>query len=160
MFQPIITVPLNRTASARSDSQNALKSEAAGDPVCRSHDEQYLVVRLIATVYQREPIKVIRGPHPLAVIGPNRCVVVHPRAYDKGGVLTPECRSFLVIAVQNAVERTRFRMCLVWSSSSCTFVELDRSVKDSSEPPSGGFPLPFKIAFDERIPLDHDRGEA
>lgn len=131
----------------------------SAEPSCPSHDEPYLVVRIMAAVYQRELIKILRGPHPLAQIGTGCCLIVHPYPFDEQGLPTSDCRCFLIAAVQNAVKAMGLRMCLVWSASSCAFVELDGLVRDSSEPPSGGFPVPFKIAFDKRVPLDPDRGE-
>lgn len=157
MCPPIVT-----EAPATSQAVQLREDEQAAEdrPIIPSHEEPYLVVRIMATVYQREPLTVVIGTQPYAKIGHGCCLVVHPRAWDDRGLLTSECRSFLVAAVLKAVTTTGFRMCLVWSASSCTFVELDGSTKDSSEPPSGGFPIPFKIAFDERVPLNPGRGGA
>lgn len=150
VYQPTVTIALKRTARIQGAGRNTLECESTAEPVVPSHEEPYLVVRLMAGVYQREAIKVLRGPHPLAQIGQGCCLVVHPHAYDSGGTMTPECRSFLVTAVQNAVTTTRLRMCLVWAPYDCTFVEPEGSIHPGSEPPSGGFPLPAPIAFDRR----------
>jgi len=152
--KPILTVALTKW---KGDDWSG---EASPEPFCPSHHEPYLVVRTAAGVNQRELIKVMRGPTAIAQIGTGCCLIVHPRPFDEQGSLTAGCRSFLIGAVQNAVQATGFRLCLVWSPSSCAFVELDGSVTDSCEPPSGGFPLPFKIAFSDRTPLNLDRGEA
>ena len=162
MQKPILTVAL---AKRKGDDWSVADCQSGCQIISESfypsHEEPYLVVRLAAAAYQREPIKVLHGPTPLAQIGTGCCMVVHPNAHDEQGSLTAECRNFLIGAVRNAVIATRFRMCLVWSPSICAFVEIDGSVRDSSEPPSGGFPLPFRIAFDgDRTPLDQHRGEA
>lgn len=140
-----------------SVTDNCSESEAFSETLCPSHQEPHIVVRLMAAVYQREPIRIMQGPHARARIAPGHCFVVHPNPLDTRGSLTEECRGFLIEAVRNAVTTTRFRMCLVWAPTSCSFVEPDGSVRDSSEPPSGGFPLPFRIAFDDRRAL---RGDA
>ena len=155
MQNPILTVALTKWKGAD------WSGEASAEPLCPSHHEPYLVVRTTDAVYQREPIKVMKGAHPIAQIGTGCCFIMHPRPLNEQGSLTAEFRSFLIGAVQNAVVATQFRMCLVWSSSSCAYVELDGSVRDSDEQPSGGVRLPQPIVFDcDRTPSNQDRGEA
>ena len=149
MDKPILTMALTRW---KGDDGSVAGSHPGGqalsEPLYPSHHEPYLVVWLTPAAYRHELITVLQGGHPLAQIGTGCCLVVHPHALDEQGSLTEECRNFLIGAVQNAVNAMRFRMCLVWSSSSCAFVEIDGSVRHSFEPPSGGIRLPQPIAFD------------
>ena len=117
----------------------------------------YIVVHLMPTVYQREEIALRIGP-PEARIGHRNSFIQHPSPYARNGAIGPECRQLLVAATLEAVQRTRFRMCVVWAPDDCTFVERDGSTKESDDPPSGGFgtggvggqPLPSDIQFDRR----------
>ncbi len=79
--------------------------DGSAEPFCPSHHEPYLVVRIAADTYQRELIKILRGPHKLAQIGTGCCLIVHPYPFDVQGSLTSDCRDFLIGAVQNAVTR-------------------------------------------------------
>ncbi len=99
-----------------------------------------VVIRLAACVYQTEQIELKAGP-PLVRISHRTSLLQFPRLFASPGILTPECRSFLVEAVKEAVRRRRFRMCIVWSRGICSFVEADGSVDESTEPPSGGIPV-------------------
>ena len=111
----------------------------------------HLVVRIYSAVYQREELQVLTGAEPCARIGFRTSFVRHPQPFLPDGSIGPDCRELLVHAVQGAVRRTGFRMCLVWSADRCTFVEKDE-IRDSDEPPSGGLDLPFKIQFEVRQP--------
>jgi hypothetical protein len=75
----------------------------------------YLVVRLIASVYQREPL-----PPGLA---PER---------------------ILALAQQYGAKH-KFRVCVVWAADRATYLELDGRRSESSEPPSEGVPVRCKI---------------
>ena len=117
----------------------------------------YLVVHLMPAVYQREEIAVHRGE--LRVhIGHRDTFVHHPAPFAADGSIAPGCKKVFIDATLEAVRRTRFRMCVVWSATHCTFVERDGSTKESDDPPSGGLgtggvrgmPLPSDIEFDRR----------
>ncbi len=117
----------------------------------------YLVVHLMPTVYQREEIAVHRGDARVH-IGHRDTFVHHPEPFAADGSITVECRQLMIAVTLDAVRRSRFRMCVVWSATDCTFVERDGSTKESDDPPSGGFgtggvggmPLPSDIEFDRR----------
>ena len=116
----------------------------------------YLVVHLMPAMYQREEITV-RSGEPKAHVGHRNCYVHHVSPFANDGSISQGCREILVAAVLDAVLRTRFPMCLVWAANSCTFLERDGSVREGSEPPSGGLgtggvggmPMPADIAFDD-----------
>jgi hypothetical protein len=117
----------------------------------------YLVIRLMGGVYQREEITLQQGA-PRVHIGHRDTYVHHPEPFAAEGAVTAGCKDLLISGVLEAVRRTRFRMCLVWSPNQCTFVERDGSVNESDDPPSGGFgtggvgglPLPSDIEFGQR----------
>lgn len=74
--------------------------------------------------------------------------VQHPEPITGDGVITPNCRTFILNAVFEAVTRTKFRMAVVWGEEEVSYVEPDGSINESSEPPSGGLQFPNNIAFD------------
>jgi hypothetical protein len=161
VLDPILTIGLAEggpTDSSGAAEQSGCKARA--EPLFPSHEEPYLLVWIVPAASQRELIKVFRGPTPLAQIGTACCMVFHPHSVDEQGALTRECRAFLIGAVQNAVNATGFRMCIVWSSSSCTFVHLDGSVRDGSDPASRSFHSPREIASASSSPVGRNQGEA
>jgi len=115
----------------------------------------YIVVRLMSAIYQREDLTIEEG-EPCVFIGHRCSYVRHPAPFTDTGEISPGCRELLVQGVLGAVQRGRFRMCLVWARNSCTFCERDGVTRDSNEPPSGGFgsggvkgtPLPMTFEFD------------
>jgi len=118
----------------------------------------YLVVRMMAGIYQREDFAIHVGTERIH-IGHRDSFVHHPRPFADDGSVTPECRKAMIAAVLAAVRKFRFRMCLVWARDACTFVEPDGSTLAGTEPPWGGFgtggvggtPLPSDIEFDRRV---------
>jgi len=116
----------------------------------------YLVVHLMPAVYQREEITIRLG-EPKAHVGHRDCFVHHPTPFADDGSLGQGCKEVVVAAVLRAVLRTRFPMCLVWADDTCTYLERDGSVRESSGPPTGGLgsggvdpaPLPADILLDE-----------
>jgi hypothetical protein len=126
-------------------------------PVEVPPDYPYIVVRVIAGVYQREDIAIEEG-EPCIHIGHRCSYVRHPEPFTDTGQISPGCREFLIRGVLDAVQRFRLRMCLVWARGACTFCERDGTALDSNDPPSGGFgsggrggtKLPFNIEFDRR----------
>ena len=107
----------------------------------------YLVVRIYSAVYQRERIEIIQGEAAVEIRAKGT-FVRHPQPFNSQGELSDGCRRLLLDGVLEAVQRTHFRMCVVWNSSSCSFVERDGIITESSDPPSGGINLP-KLAFHE-----------
>lgn len=96
----------------------------------------HLIVRIYSAVYQREFIEIRKGP-PEAYIGRKKSYVQHPAPYFNGSI-SEECKDLLLQTTAEAVERLKFRMCIVWAVDSCTFVEPGHQFDHSSEPPSGG----------------------
>lgn len=117
----------------------------------------YLVVHLMPAVYQREEIAVHRGEARVH-IGHRDTFIHHPEPFNSDGSVAGPCRALMIAGTLKAVQRSRFRMCVVWSPTECTFVERDGSTKESVDPPSGGLgpggvggiPLPSDIEFDQR----------
>ena len=116
----------------------------------------YLVVRLMAAVYQREEIAIQNG-EPMAHVGFRDSYVHHPTPFAEDGAVSQGCRDLLMAATLEAVRRTGYRMCLVWAANETTYIERDGSVNADSEAPSGGLgtggfggtELPIEIAFDQ-----------
>lgn len=106
----------------------------------------YIVVRIFAAIYQKEPLKILEG-EPKVEIARGTSFVRHPRPYLPDGSISPECRQCLIDGVQRAVRDKRFRMCIVWGRDRCTFVERE-TVNESNEPPSGGLKTTPEFPFD------------
>jgi len=111
----------------------------------------------MATVYQRERLD-IRVGEPSVHVGYRSSFVSDPAPFEADSRVSPACRQLLKEGVLDAVRRTRYRMCIVWSADECTFVEPDGSFVESDDPPSGGLgnggvggtPLPTEIDFTAR----------
>ena len=110
----------------------------------------YLVVRIMSAFYQRERIDVRQG-EPAVQIGTGKSFVQHPEPWLDANAISEGCRNLLLKGVIAAVDRTKFRMCIVWDKESCSFVERDGVINESTESPSGGVNLPRKLAFDQSI---------
>ncbi len=123
------------------------------EPIDEVGKYPYLVIRLMATVYQRHQITVYRGEASVE-IGHDKNFVRHPEPITDDGAITPDCRTLILNAVLEAVKRTKFRMAVIWGEEEVSYVEPDGSIDESTEPPSGGVPLPNKIAFDQREIID------
>lgn len=116
----------------------------------------YLVVQVMHAMYQREEITIHQG-EARAHIGFRDTFVHHPNPFNTDGAINSTCKAVLIDATIEAVRRTGFRMCLVWSAGHCTFVERDGSTRETADPPSGGLgtggvggtPLPSDIEFDQ-----------
>lgn len=111
----------------------------------------FVVVRVFAAVYQREPLHIVQGGKAVGV-SRGDSFVRHPDPLLPDGSISPDCRELLIEGVQRAVREKGFRMCIVWGPKSCTFVEKE-SVNDSDEPPSGGLKLETEFPIDSpRVP--------
>ncbi len=108
----------------------------------------FIVVRLMSAVYQAEKVKVSHGKAS-AGVGVKNSFLRHPSPFKSDGQISNDARDLLLAEVLSAVRKTRFRMCVVWGPAWCSFVEADGSIKSSFDPPSGGFPLPTTIEFDD-----------
>lgn len=123
------------------------------EPINEVGKYPYLVVRLMATVYQRYQITINRG-EPLVKISHDKNFVRHPEPITDDGAITPDCRTFILNAVLEVVKRGPFRMAVVWGEKEVSYVERDGSIEESTVRPSGGIPLPNKIAYDQREIID------
>jgi hypothetical protein len=115
----------------------------------------YLVVRIMSGVYQRERINIRKGEAAVH-IGHGSCFLRHPDPFDEGGAIRESCRMLLLESVLATVLRTHLRMCVVWAADKCSFVEMDRTIKESNSIPSGGVMLPSKLAFDAPVKAEFD----
>lgn len=108
----------------------------------------HLVMR-IANVVQRSPIEVRFGKPSVDICNdtPNHggAYVQHPKPFDADGTLSMACRTLLIAGVQVRFRPSEFhiQMCLVWSPTSCTYVEADDVINNSS-----GVALPPRLAFE------------
>ncbi len=100
----------------------------------------YLVIRWMAAAYGRKQIIFVVGT-PRVEFFDRVLLVQHPRPFDEKGEITADCRASLLNGVLESVKISRFRMCVVWGHSSCTYVEIDGEFKESSQTPSGGLVL-------------------
>lgn len=110
----------------------------------------YLVVRLFATVYQRIPIYFVAGA-PSFLLRTDACILRLGSPPLTVGNITPETRQRLIEEVQNAVGKSKLRMCIVWSATSCTYVE-ERYVTEQREAPSGGLPVRVNLQYRNGLP--------
>lgn len=101
----------------------------------------YVVIRLIATVYQRETLTVDQGPA-RAVIKRRGSRLSHPGISDDGRTITQAAKSYFEAALVRQVRRTNHRVCVVWGPDECTYVEPNGDTERKSEPPVGGFISP------------------
>lgn len=98
----------------------------------------FIVIRLMNAVYQAETIRVRKGRASVSIrVGTS--FLRHPEPLKADGQVSDEAKAMLNEAVLAAVRGTGFRMCLVWGPAWCSFVEPDGSIRNSFEPPSGGF---------------------
>jgi hypothetical protein len=121
-------------------NQNLRQADSSTNTVTYPH----LVVRIFAAVYQREGIEIRVGPPAVEIVN-RRCAVQHPEPFAADGTISAACRALLIQGVQSAVRQLRFRICIVWAETRCTYVETD-STHEGTEPPSGGV-LPGELAF-------------
>lgn len=110
----------------------------------------YLVIRIMTSVFQYETIAIGEG-EPEVRIGCRRTLLRHPEPYAADGGIGSEARALLIQGVKESVQKTGFRMCIVWGEQSCSYVEKGGEVIESTERPSGGFSLiPDSKAFRSR----------
>jgi hypothetical protein len=114
----------------------------------------YLVVRIMNSVYQYETIAIGEG-EPKVDVGCRRTCVIHPKPFEADGTISDECRALLIQGVSESVQKTGFRMCIVWGEEACSYVEKGGEVIESTEKPRGGFALvPNPAAFKGRSGQD------
>ncbi|MDA1106988.1 MAG: hypothetical protein O2845_01100 [Proteobacteria bacterium] len=97
----------------------------------------HLVMR-IANIAQRSTIAVGYGS-PEANMGDDmHHFVQHPTPFDDDGTLSIACRVLLIAALQEDIGRSKSQVqkCLVWSPSSCSYVEVDGSTCEVTDGPA------------------------
>ena len=97
----------------------------------------YLVVRIMAAVYQREAIAVHSGPAE-GQVKHRGSFLSHPGVSEDGRTINNAARTYFETVVLEVVQRTGYRMCIVWAKDDCSFVERDGSIDRNLEAPSGG----------------------
>lgn len=115
--------------------------------LARTATYPHLIVRIYCAVYQRENIDVRIGAPAVGIKAGGRSYVQYPEPLNPNGTLSLACREMLIIGVQAAVRRLKFRMCLVWAPGISTYIEAD-SIINATGHPSGGWSLPSPIQFD------------
>lgn len=97
-------------------------------------DYPHLVMR-ISNIDQRVPIEVRHGAPAVNVSDEIPRFVQHPTPFDVDGTVSPACKELLITALQEDVGRARVKIqqCLVWSASSCCYVEVDGSICETTE---------------------------
>ena len=105
----------------------------------------HLVTQFGVSSFQRSCIDVRIGL-PEAGIGhaTQGNFVQHAEPFDADDTLSLACRTLLIAAVQDAVKKSRFRECVVWSPTSCSYVEPDGYIFETA----CGLASPARIAFE------------
>lgn len=97
----------------------------------------YLVIRLMAAVYQREAVAVHLGPA-RAMIKHKGSRLSHPGIAGDVKAISNASKAYFEAALVREVRRTKHRMCVVWGPDECTFVEPNGDILRKSEAPRGG----------------------
>ena len=118
----------------------------------------FLVVRIFSAFYQREQIEIRQGD-PAVKIGAGKCYVQHPEPRLLNNDISDGCRTLLLAGVATAVNTTGFRMCIKWGEDTCSYVEHDGVINESSKSPSGGIAMPYKLAIDQPIELQESESK-
>ena len=118
----------------------------------------HLIGQYGISLFQRSGIDVRIGPPEASIDHPQGNFVQHPEPFDADDTLNMACRTLLITCVQDAIRnskiRTKFRMCVVWSPTSCSYVETDGSTIFET---AYGLAAPARIAFEAaRLLLIHD----
>lgn len=92
----------------------------------------YLVVRLMPAIYSRRSILFEAD-----ACSDKDLVIPDNHPYGKSGKLTKKARDEIISATLQAVKRTGFRMCAVFSKYSCVYCEPDGSTEKSNDCPDG-----------------------
>jgi hypothetical protein len=105
----------------------------------------HLVTQFGISFFQRTCIDVRIGPPEAEICHPTHDnFVQHPEPFDADDTLNMACRTLLIAGVQDAVKRSKLRMCVVWSPTSCSYVEADGSIFETA----CGVASPAGIAFE------------
>jgi hypothetical protein len=128
---------------------------ADDEELLRTTTFPHLIVRIQAVVYQRERIDVRIGAPAVGIYSGGRSYVQYPEPFNSDGTLSTACREMLIIGAQAAVRIYEFRICIVWSPTSCSYVETN-AINHSTNLPSGGLTVPRPIDFQTRKTIEDD----
>jgi len=117
------------------------------------------MIRLMNSVYQAEKVEVREG-RAFVLLEFGGSFLQHPEPVKPDGQIGDQAKVLLTEAVQSSAKRTGLRMCLVWGSAWCSFVEPDGSIKNSFHPPSGGVHLPARTDPEDHSSPNPLKGEA
>lgn len=121
----------------------------------------HLVTQFAVGMFQRTWIDVRIGPPEASLDHPTQGnFVQHPEPFDADDTLNTACRTLLLTCVQDAIRRSKIntpsrplRKCVVWSPTSCSYVETDGSIFETAF----GLAAPVRIAFEAaRLILNRD----
>lgn len=123
-----------------------------GIPTLYEHDEgtktasyPHLVTQFASSFFQRTCIDVRVGPPDAGICRPPQSdFVQHPKPFGADGTLTMASRTLLITCARNAANGSKFRMCIVWSATSCSYVEADGFIFETTS----GVTLPASQAFE------------
>lgn len=114
----------------------------------------HLVTQVGIRIFQRTCIDVRIGPPEACIWHPiHGNFVQHPKPFDADATLNMDCRTLLLVGVQDALKGSEFRMCVVWSPTSCSYVEVDGSIFETA----CGVALPARIAFETARLAESDK---
>jgi hypothetical protein len=118
----------------------AFRSDNREDSMIIRGDDKfpYVVVRLMATVYQRHRIVFSS----CSEVDEKKVfhVIWHQRI-DRSKPIPPSALDELIAAVKKASRSSGFRMCIVLSENDALYVEPCGQIVRKSDPPSGGISL-------------------
>ena len=121
--------------SPRYKTRAVLREILAKEEI-RDNDYPYFVRYLMPAVYERRKILFVANEKEKPIL--NALTLVECTPFDAKGKLTPECRKKLIKVLQNASQKTGFRMCAVFGKRDSVYFNPDGKVRRSSKPPSGG----------------------
>ncbi len=103
------------------------------------------ITQFASRLFQRTCIEVRIGPPEVDINNPTHGdYVQHPAPFDADGSLSMGCRRLLMECVRETVKHCRLRMCMVWTSASCSYVETDGTICETA----AGVASPARIAFE------------
>jgi hypothetical protein len=103
----------------------------------------FVVLRAMAAVYVKRPVRFVDDPsEPMNKVS----IVVHCPGALRSGKITPEARQRLIETVKDQVRTGGCSQCIVLGPKEALYVEPDGTVKQSTQPPSGGVVLKDVVA--------------
>jgi hypothetical protein len=115
----------------------------------------YLVIREIPGAYRNLAINFISKECESKKLD-GLSLIWKEEVCDKTGNILPDLRMTLIEVVKDLVEKSGKRICLVFNTDDCEYVELDGKVNHSTEPPSmriklAGEWIPYRLGFNAGV---------